>query len=204
MYTDAKEDVWNDPKRTNDMKLAEDIWLGSVAARNNLMAAANFSAAFYGNAAVQGVSLGLTAPQRFWSAMARAAEAGPLAPGPDAARCAPDPASAPSARDERAAGAVVAARPAEEVATDEAPVDAPPIASPLLLDAPRGGVADDLTAIRGIGAKMAASLNEFGIYHYDQIAGLDGAGIDWLDQHLPGFKRNCARFDLVSGAGQLV
>lgn len=197
------------------MKLSEDMWLGSVAARNNLMAAINFSAAFYGNAAVQSVSLGLTAPQRFWSAMARAAEGMPLAPvadtapdtAPDATPPTPDAASAPSAsddRDERAAGAVAIARPAEKVATDEAPVDAPQIAAPLLLDAPRGGTADDLTVIKGIGAKMAASLNEFGIYHYDQIAGLDGAGIDWLDQHLPGFKRNCARFDLVSGAGQLV
>ena len=81
---------------------------------------------------------------------------------------------------------------------------AAPMASPLLLDAPRGAHPDDLTAIKGIGEKMAASLNEFGIYHYDQIAGLDADGIDWLDEHLPGFKRNCARFDLVTGAGQLV
>ena len=84
---------------------------------------------------------------------------------------------------------------------EEAPQADP---SPLLLDTPRGGEADDLKLVKGIGAKMEASLNEFGIYHFDQIAGLDENGIAWLDQHLPGFKRNCARFDLVSGAKALL
>ena len=63
------------------MKLADDIWLGSVAARNNLMAAANYSAAFYGNAAVQSWTLGLSAPQRFWTAMARVMDGMDAVPG---------------------------------------------------------------------------------------------------------------------------
>lgn len=196
------------------MKLAGDIWLGSVAARNTLMAAANYSAAFYGNAAVQSWSLGLTAPQRFWTAMARAMDGVDAAPGnADAAPTSHRPAEAAGESETVAEPGATPAAMAETGAPDEAPAppapepaeaDATPVASPLLLDGPRGGTPDDLTAIKGIGEKMAASLNEFGIYHYDQIAGLDADGIDWLDEHLPGFKRNCARFDLVSGAGQLV
>lgn len=207
------------------MKLAEDIWLGSVAARNNLIAAANYSAAFYGNAAVQSWSLGLTAPQVFWSAMARAfddkpdnrdaapsaspvAEAPVLsvvdpvqpeaAPEPEVVEAVAAPAPEPEVVEAAAAPAPVAV--AEAVA--ETPVAVTP--NPHLLDEPRGGVADDLKLVKGIGAKLEAGLNEIGIFHFDQIAGLDDAGIDWLDEHLTGFKRSCARFDLVTGAGEFV
>lgn len=219
------------------MKLAEDIWLGSVAARNNLIAAANYTAAFYGNAALQSWSLGLTAPQVFWSAMARAVDgqacaaiepeaegATPVlsvvapeavsqpepetAPEPvaaEAATDAPAEAEAPEAVEVEAPAPLAAEAPEAAVAETPAPV-APdmPAASPLLLDAPRGGKPDDLTQVRGIGAKLAAGLNEFGIYHFDQIAGLDEAGIDWLEEHMPGFKRSCARYDLVRGAAELL
>ncbi|MGI3184286.1 hypothetical protein [Nioella aestuarii] len=194
------------------MKLAEDIWLGSVAARNNLIAAANYSAAFYGNAAVQSWSLGLTAPQVFWSAMARAFDEKPMnadeAPMAEAhvltvVETAPEPVAA---EPEAAVEPEPAPEPAPvsvdvETAPEAPQVDAP---NPHLLDAPRGGLADDLKLIKGIGAKLEAGLNEIGIYHFDQIAGLDEAGIDWLDEHLAGFKRSCARFDLVTGAGEFV
>jgi len=184
------------------MKLAEDFWLGSVAAQSNLIAAANYTAAFYGNAAVQSWSLGLAAPQVFWSAMARAVESS--APEADNRDIAPAPLSVVETMSEPVAPAEpveVVAEPAPEPIAVETPANV--TASPLLLDAPRGGQADDLTEIKGIGAKMAAGLNEFGIYHFDQIAGLDAEGIDWIDEHMPGFKRNCARFDLVAGAKAL-
>jgi predicted flap endonuclease-1-like 5' DNA nuclease len=193
------------------MKLADDIWLGSVAARNNLLAAANYSAAFFGNAAVQSWTLGLSTPMVFWSAMARAIDkteaaadnldAVPVAEAPVLSVV--EPVAAPA---EIEVKAEVEVAQAEAPAPDMAQVEEAPQAdpSPLLLDAPRGGEADDLKLVKGIGAKMEASLNEFGIYHFDQIAGLDENGIAWLDQHLPGFKRNCARFDLVSGAKALL
>lgn len=193
------------------MKLADDIWLGSVAARNNLLAAANYSAAFFGNAAVQSWTLGLSAPMVFWSAMARAIDkteaaadnldAAPVVEAPVPSVVEPVAALAEIEVEAEVEGAQAEA-PAQEVAEVEEAPQADP--SPLLLDAPRGGEADDLKLVKGIGAKMEASLNEFGIYHYDQIAGLDENGIAWLDQHLPGFKRNCARFDLVSGAKALL
>ena len=193
------------------MKLADDIWLGSVAARNNLLAAANYSAAFFGNAAVQSWTLGLSAPMVFWSAMARAIDkteaaadnldAAPVVEAPVLSVV--EPVAAPAEIEVRAeVEGAQAEAPAQEVAEVEEAPQADP--SPLLLDAPRGGEADDLRLVKGIGAKMEASLNEFGIYHYDQIAGLDENGIAWLDQHLPGFKRNCARFDMVSGAKALL
>jgi NADH-quinone oxidoreductase subunit E len=72
--------------------------------------------------------------------------------------------------------------------------------SPHLLDAPRGGKADDLTALKGVGAKLATSLNEFGIYHFDQLATLDEEGIDWLNEQQAGFKMLCARYDVVEQA----
>jgi predicted flap endonuclease-1-like 5' DNA nuclease len=72
--------------------------------------------------------------------------------------------------------------------------------SPHLLDAPRGGKADDLTALKGVGAKLATSLNEFGIYHFDQLATLDDEGIDWLNEQQNGFKMLCARYDVVEQA----
>ena len=205
------------------MKLAEDIWLGSVAARNNLMAAANYSAAFYGNAAVQSWSLGLSAPQAFWSAMARAFDLGAVnSDTAPAAAPATAPAAAPATAPAAApAAAVVAEAPDLSVVEPAEPVDAVAEAAtaakpepetdpaagtpnPLLLDEPRSGVADDLKRVKGIGAKLEAGLNEIGIYHFDQVAGLDAVGIDWLDEHLPGFKRSCARFDLVQGAAALV
>ena len=119
------------------MTFADTLWRNAITARSTMITAANYSAAFYGNAAVQGLHLGMTAPLTFWQT---------------------------------------------------------------LLDAPRGGKPDDLTALRGIGAKLAASLNEIGIYHVDQIAALDAEGIDWLDENIPGFKLACTRFDIVAGA----
>jgi NADH-quinone oxidoreductase subunit E len=72
--------------------------------------------------------------------------------------------------------------------------------SPHLLDAPRGGKADDLTVLKGVGAKLATSLNEFGIYHFDQLATLDEEGIDWLNEQQNGFKMLCARYGVVEQA----
>ena len=55
---------------------------------------------------------------------------------------------------------------------------------PELLKAPRGGKADDLKKIKGLGPKMETSINELGIYHYDQIAGWGEAELAWIDDKL--------------------
>lgn len=49
------------------------------------------------------------------------------------------------------------------------------------LPAPRGGKADDLRKIKGIGPKTESALNDLGIYHHDQIAAWTPANIDWLE-----------------------
>ncbi len=209
------------------MKLAEDIWLKSVTAQSNIVAAANYSTAFVQNAAVQSVHVTLTTPMVFWSAFSRALDAElprtgevvNLFDAPKETDVAAEPESEAETEvalpDIDTAAAPIVDIPVEPVAETPAPVveaeaapevDDIPAAKPglVLLDEPRGGKADDLTEIKGIGAKMSASLTDFGIYHFDQIAGLDQDGIDWLDQHLPGFKRNCARFDLIASAKSLV
>lgn len=46
-----------------------------------------------------------------------------------------------------------------------------------LLDAPRGGQADDLKEIKGVGPKIEVWLNDNGIWHFDQIAAWDGKDV---------------------------
>ena len=53
------------------MTLADTLWRNAITARSTMITAANYSAAFYGNAAVQGWHLGMTAPLTFWQTMAR-------------------------------------------------------------------------------------------------------------------------------------
>ena len=201
------------------MTFADTLWRNAITARSTMITAANYSAAFYGNAAVQGWHLGMTAPLTFWQTMARTvaspanAEATdnvvemlrdiasePVAAMAEVAEMVSAEAAADPAPVAEAAAAPVEAAPAEAAPAEAAPAEAAP--NPALLDAPRGGKPDDLTALRGIGAKLAASLNEIGIYHVDQIAALDAEGIDWLDENIPGFKLACTRFDIVAGAAK--
>lgn len=163
------------------MKLAEDLWLRGQAAQSSMMHLMAYQTAFTGTATIQAWTLGLSAPVGFWAAIGRAGgvanDAGDAdIVAPHAARM-EDPAGEPAAVDEPASGP-----------------------SPHLLDAPRGGTADDLTQLTGIGPKLAAALAEFGIFHFDQIASLDEAGIAWLNEHQPGFRMICARHDLVAQA----
>ena len=52
------------------------------------------------------------------------------------------------------------------------------------LPAPRGGVPDNLTRIRGIGERNEILLNSLGIYHYGQIAAWTPAEMRWIGQYL--------------------
>ena len=194
------------------MTFADTLWRNAITARSTMITAANYSAAFYGNAAVQGWHLGMTAPLTFWQTMARTVASPANAEATDnVVEMLRDIASEPvaamaevaemvsaEATTDPAPVAEAAAAPVEAAPAEAAPAEATP--NPALLDAPRGGKPDDLTALRGIGAKLAASLNEIGIYHVDQIAALDAEGIDWLDENIPGFKLACTRFDIVAGA----
>lgn len=142
-------------------------------------------------AARQAVEGGWTPPRR-------------LTPAPFPEPAVPDlPATPPAPETADAAvadagAAVAAARAAAAAALDETrapeppPPPAPPPPAPIrrrfgappLLDAPRAGGSDDLTAIRGVTPALQAALNGLGIFHYDQVAGWDGKAAVWVDGQL--------------------
>ena len=63
---------------------------------------------------------------------------------------------------------------------------------PLGLDAPKGGKADDLKRIAGVGPKLESVLHDLGIYHFDQIAAWTPDQVAWVDDYLR-FKGRIAR-----------
>ncbi|MFD2738595.1 hypothetical protein ACFSUD_03335 [Sulfitobacter aestuarii] len=82
------------------------------------------------------------------------------------------------------------------------PDTAPADGAPEVFDAPRDGGADDLKRINGVGPKMEETLNELGIYHFDQIAGWSESEIDWVDARLR-FKGRIRRDDWIGQARSL-
>lgn len=73
---------------------------------------------------------------------------------------------------------------------------------PATLPTPRGGVADNLKQIKGIGPKIEASLQAMGIFHIDQIAGWSKANVDWVDAQLA-FKGRIRRERWVEQAREM-
>lgn len=101
----------------------------------------------------------------------------------------------------------VAPEPAEAPEPAAAPVTAPAVSGggskPDMLSEPRGGAGDDLTKIKGVGAKMQASLNAAGVWHFDQIAGWTPDEVAWADENLVAFKGRVSRDDWVGQAKAL-
>ena len=152
------------------------------------------------------VTLGLSAPRSFWAAMPRAAAAPvgvPDASGGAAATSVvpmtPDT-PVPTVAEARGSGAGDRLGPGGR-ARSGGPMRCPrPRARARnLLDGPRGGTPDDLTVLTVWGAKLATALNEFGIYHYDQIAALERRASPWLDAQQKGFRMTCARLRYRGG-----
>jgi len=71
---------------------------------------------------------------------------------------------------------------------------------PATLSGPRGGKADDLKQIKGVGEKMEVLCNKLGFYHFDQIAAWNHAEVAWVDANLEGFKGRVSRDDWVAQA----
>ncbi|PWK61067.1 putative flap endonuclease-1-like 5' DNA nuclease [Roseicyclus mahoneyensis] len=179
--------------------MTEAMWLRGQAAQRDFFHLVVFGTAFVGAAAVQAIALGLTAPRSYWAALGRAAAAPPrLRSKPPRKSVAEVVKLTPPALVVPDAPRIPRAAPAP---TDP---EATATASQHLRDAPRGGVADDLTRLKGVGPKLEAALNEFGIYRFDQIAALDEEGIAWLDAQQKGFRMICARHDIVAQARALV
>lgn len=80
----------------------------------------------------------------------------------------------------------------------EAP--APEGAKPEGLSEARGGQADDLKKIKGVGPKLEKLLNSMGFFHFDQIAAWGAAEVAWVDENLEGFKGRVTRDTWVEQA----
>jgi len=99
-----------------------------------------------------------------------------------------------SATQPAAVAAVAAATPEPVRAPVHVPApSAPPVASPIAtgkmerpkgIAAARGGKADNLQRISGVGPKNEGILNNLGVYHFDQIAAWTPEQITWVDDHL--------------------
>lgn len=77
-------------------------------------------------------------------------------------------------------------------------------AAPELLDAPRGGVADDLKEIRGIGPALEQLLNAAGVWHFDQIAAWRARDIAFIDERMTGFHGRIGRDRWVQQARDIL
>jgi predicted flap endonuclease-1-like 5' DNA nuclease len=65
------------------------------------------------------------------------------------------------------------------------------------------GPPDDLRVMKGVGPKMAAQLNEFGITRFDQLAGLTETEVALLDRRMGAFEGRIARDRVVEQARYL-
>lgn len=68
--------------------------------------------------------------------------------------------------------------------------------------AARGGQADDLKRISGVGEKIEGILHGLGVYHFDQIAAWGPRQVAWVDEHLQ-FKGRIGRENWVEQAKTL-
>ena len=73
-------------------------------------------------------------------------------------------------------------------------------AKPELLTEARGGKADDLKQIKGVGPKLEKELNAAGVFHFDQIASWTAEEVHWADYHLVSFKGRVSRDNWVDQA----
>jgi large subunit ribosomal protein L21 len=70
-----------------------------------------------------------------------------------------------------------------------------------LLSEARGGQADDLKKISGVGPKLEALLHENGVFHFDQVAAWTPAEIAYMDDKLS-FKGRIERDGWIAQAAQ--
>ncbi|RVA47146.1 ABC transporter, partial [Mesorhizobium sp. M7A.F.Ca.CA.004.11.1.1] len=109
-----------------------------------------------------------------------------------AAKAKPAPKAASKAATGAAATSTASAKPAAK-----APAKAGEISNRLA--APRGGKADNLTRIKGIGTVNEKKLNDHGIFHFDQIGAWKKADVEAAEAYLA-FDGRIAREEWVKQA----
>lgn len=119
----------------------------------------------------------------------------------------------PAALDLPAAPSQAPAAGADAAPAPAAPAAAAPVAfasvsqapsAPEVLSAPRGGKADDLKVIEGIGPALEKMINGLGVFHFDQIAGWSEADVAFFDARMDRFKGRIARDKWVAQARIIV
>ena len=83
-------------------------------------------------------------------------------------------------------------------------VEAAPAAGPQRLSAPKGGKADNLKELEGVGPALEKLLNERGFYHFDQIAAWTDADVAAIDAEMKTFKGRITRDRWVAQAKIIV
>lgn len=101
--------------------------------------------------------------------------------------------------EEREIAEKLAALPKEASAEDKANAVG---ARPSGVDAPRGGQADDLKRINGIGPVNEKKLNALGVYHFEQIAAWQRPEVRWVAAYLA-FPGRIDREGWIEQAGRL-
>ena len=89
---------------------------------------------------------------------------------------------------------------AKPAAAEPAAAAAGAAKKPKALKAARGGKADNLKEIKGVGPKLEALLHSLGFFHFDQIAAWTDAELAWVDDNLEGFKGRASRDEWVAQA----
>ncbi len=135
------------------------------------------------------------------------------APAPVTRQVSPAPPETPKAEPAAPVAEVAASEPAPPVPGHPAPkVDGADEASLAAADAagkrpagitePRGGTADKLTRVKGIGPVNEKRLHSLGVFHFDQIAAWGEQEIAWVDTFLT-FKGRIERENWVGQASEL-
>lgn len=188
-----------------DQRLVAAVGVGAVAfAASGLLFSVIFCSASRGPAVKNTAMSASAAPATAAPAAAvtsPAATAAPKAAAPKAEKpkaAAPKEAAPKAAKAEKAKPAPKAAKPKVTPAKSE-PASAEGT-RPKALKAARGGKADNLKEIKGIGPKLEKLCNTLGFYHFDQIAGWSADEIAWVDQNLEGFKGRVSRDQWVAQA----
>lgn len=100
---------------------------------------------------------------------------------------------------------VMAAEPEPDVAAPPVAAPVQVMAAPVMMQSPavvakpagltgaRGGKADDLKIIKGIGPKLEVLCHALGFYHFDQVAQWTAGELAWVDDNLEGFKGRVTR-----------
>jgi predicted flap endonuclease-1-like 5' DNA nuclease len=83
-----------------------------------------------------------------------------------------------------------------------AAVDSGKMERPKGIAAARGGKADNLQRISGVGPKNEAILHKLGFFHFDQIAGWTAGQVSWVDDHLK-FNGRIKREEWIKQSGLL-